>query len=76
MCFLLLSTAIRVPMETPNVQIVRVEKPRALKDEHIGDRQPLFFEHDQASFPEILDRAVDMNRREASRFGNIVLGQR
>jgi hypothetical protein len=44
---LCLSTSVRMPMETPNVQVVRVEKPRALKREHIRDGKPAPFEDHQ-----------------------------
>jgi hypothetical protein len=44
--FLRLSTGVRVTVETPNVQVVRVEKTCALKRKHIGDDQPMPFQED------------------------------
>jgi len=70
------STGIGVPIEAPDVEVVGVEKPRALKREHIRDGQPLPFENNQALSSEFLDRPVDVNRRQTGRVGDVILGER
>ena len=71
-----ISTGIRVTAETFNVQVVRIEKPRAFEGEHIGNSQPVPFENNQAVSSEFLDRAVYMNRCKSRCFGDFVLGKR